>query len=126
MTAGTTIEGKEPDYNKMSVTELRQYCRDHGMKIKYLGKLKRADLLKAMEEYEPSKQKPKSRKGTRTNVRNPWINALKAYNEDKAVWIIPKKGSDEYDEVLALMEGMKLTEKSGSRVVDKKEACLNV
>ncbi len=32
-----------------------------------------------------------------------WINALKKYNEGKSGYIIPKKGSEEYEAVRALM-----------------------
>lgn len=36
---------------------------------------------------------------------SPWLIALKEWNKDKATYSIPKKGSKEHDEVLALMKG---------------------
>jgi len=39
---------------------------------------------------------------------NPWITALKKWNEGKDTWCLPKKGSKAYDEVRALMPEKKL------------------
>jgi hypothetical protein len=39
---------------------------------------------------------------------NPWITALKKWNEGKETWCLPKKGSKAYDEVRALMPEKKL------------------
>lgn len=36
-----------------------------------------------------------------------WIDALKKYNEGKGTWCLPKKGSEEHAEVMALMHSMK-------------------
>ena len=34
----------------------------------------------------------------------PWLEALKAWNEKKDVWCIPKRGTKAYNEVIAIME----------------------
>ena len=35
---------------------------------------------------------------------SPWIMALKIWNKDRAGWSIPRKGTDEYDEVREVMD----------------------
>ena len=35
-----------------------------------------------------------------------WINALKEYNKDRGSYLIPKKGTEEYDSVRKMMESM--------------------
>ena len=32
-----------------------------------------------------------------------WLEALKEWNFDKTMWCIPKKGTEEYDQVRAIM-----------------------
>jgi hypothetical protein len=34
-----------------------------------------------------------------------WIEALKIYNQSKDMWCIPKKGTEDYNEVIAIMKG---------------------
>jgi hypothetical protein len=34
-----------------------------------------------------------------------WIEALKIYNQSKNMWCIPKKGTEDYNEVIAIMKG---------------------
>ena len=34
-----------------------------------------------------------------------WIEALREYNKGKSKWCIPRKGSDDYNAVKAIMEG---------------------
>lgn len=41
---------------------------------------------------------------------NGWIIALKKWNTGKQTWCLPKKGTDAYNEVMALMPGKKLKE----------------
>ena len=36
-----------------------------------------------------------------------WIDALKQFNHEKGMWCIPRKGSEDYDKVRALMGNMK-------------------
>jgi hypothetical protein len=33
-------------------------------------------------------------------MNNPWIKALKKYNKGKPCWCIPRKGSEDHDELL--------------------------
>ena len=35
---------------------------------------------------------------------SPWIMALKIWNKDRDTWSIPRKGSEEYDEVREIMD----------------------
>lgn len=37
-----------------------------------------------------------------------WINALKEYNKEKSSYLIPKKGTEEYENVRKLMESMSM------------------
>jgi len=48
----------------------------------------------------PVVQEPKPKKTSK------WLSALKEYNKDKERYIIPKKGTGEYDEVRKMMENM--------------------
>jgi hypothetical protein len=56
-----------------------------------------------------------------------WVEALKAYAEKKGKYVVPKKGSAEYEEVRALMGGdkpkveAKMEEKMEEKVVEKVE-----
>ena len=43
----------------------------------------------------------------RKKSENKWQNALKTYNEGKSGFIIPKKNSVEYNEILDIMNGTK-------------------
>lgn len=36
-----------------------------------------------------------------------WINALKLWNQNKKKWCIPKKGTDDYNQVKKLMNSKK-------------------
>jgi hypothetical protein len=53
----------------------------------------------------------KALKGETPNPRkkseNKWQNALKQYNTGNSSFIIPKKGSDQYNEVVSIMNGVK-------------------
>ena len=53
----------------------------------------------------------KALKGENPNPRkkseNKWQNALKQYNDGNSSFIIPKKGSDQYNEVLDIMNGVR-------------------
>ena len=41
----------------------------------------------------------------RKRAENKWQNALKEYNTGNSSFIIPKKGSDQYNEVVSIMNG---------------------
>jgi len=47
-----------------------------------------------------------------------WVDALKEWNKDKQTWCIPRKGTKEYNEVMAIRG---ITEKKKSKVVAIKE-----
>jgi hypothetical protein len=44
-----------------------------------------------------------------------WIEALKIYNQSKGMWCIPKKGTEDYNEVIGIMNS---TKKIGISVVN--------
>lgn len=54
--------------------------------------------VKSDVSVRPATPKPKK--------ASKWITALKEYNKDKDRYTIPKKGTDEYDQVRKMMEGM--------------------
>ena len=43
----------------------------------------------------------------RKRAENKWQNALRQYNTGNSSFIIPKKGSDQYNEVVSIMNGTK-------------------
>ena len=43
----------------------------------------------------------------RKKAENKWQNALKEYNTGNSSFIIPKKGSDQYNQVVSIMNGVK-------------------
>ena len=59
--------------------------------------------LRSMLEKALRGEKPNPRKSTQTK----WRTALKEYNKGKSGFVIPKKGSSEYQAVLDIMNGKK-------------------
>jgi hypothetical protein len=59
--------------------------------------------LRSMLEKALKGQKPNPRKTTQTK----WRTALQEYNKGKSGFLIPKKGSNEYQAVLDIMNGKK-------------------
>lgn len=65
------------------------------------------DYMKKIKQHKKkvvasSEPKPKKK------VKSLWVDALKIYNKDKK-FIVPKKGSDEYNEVKKIMQSFKET-----------------
>ena len=58
--------------------------------------------VKKVKKVASSEPKPKKK------VKSLWVDALKIYNKDKK-FIVPKKGSDEYNEVKKIMQSFKET-----------------
>jgi hypothetical protein len=52
---------------------------------------------------------------------NAWIDALKKWNEGKGMWCLPKKGTKDYDEVMALMPPKPVKEKKAKAPKASKE-----
>lgn len=52
-------------------------------------------------------------------MSNSWMQALKKFNEGKKTWCIPKKGSPQYYEVMAM--GKDMTEKQYKKEADEKK-----
>jgi hypothetical protein len=52
-----------------------------------------------------------------------WINALKIYNKDKN-YVIPRKGTTEYDEVKKIMDSLPVVEKKAISKVKKSKVVL--
>jgi hypothetical protein len=49
-----------------------------------------------------------------------WIEALRMWNSSQSKWSIPKKGTDDYKEVRALMDGVKPDLKPTKKKTPKK------
>ena len=75
--------------------------------------LKLSDLRNMLEKALRG-EKPNPRKSTETK----WRSALKEYNKGKSGFVIPKKGSSEYQAVLDIMNGKK--QETVPNVVQKK------
>ena len=52
---------------------------------------------------------------------NVWIEALKEYNASKGMWCLPKKGSEEYKEVMAIVSRKKAGKQAKEEPAKKKE-----
>ena len=55
---------------------------------------------------------------TKTKRENKWLSALKTWNSSRnagSMWCMPKKGSKEYDEVKAIMEGKEAPKKQDEK-----------
>ena len=49
-----------------------------------------------------------------------WINALKEWNKSNPKWLVPKKGTPEYEEVIKIMASLPAPVKKEGEVVEKK------
>ena len=69
-------------------------------------KLKKVRVKK--EVVVETKNEPQVVEVAKPKKSSKWITALKEYNSDKSSYIIPKRGTSEYDSVIKLMNGISL------------------
>ncbi len=93
------------DLENMTKEEILCLIRSHKqlkLNISGYSNLKLPDLRNMLEKALKG-EKPKPRKTTETK----WKTALKEYNKGKSGFLIPKKGSADYQAVLDIMNGKK-------------------
>ena len=70
------------------------------VRVKKVKPIEVVSETKIDDSVRPSTPKPKK--------TSKWINALKEYNKDRGSYLIPKKGTEEYDNVRKMMESMSI------------------
>jgi hypothetical protein len=110
LSGGAMLGGAK--FEKLNVDQLRGYIKGKtGISV---AKVKKPDLVQMAKGEKDVPEKPK-------RTGNAWVQALKQYNSGKSVYMIPKQGSAEYNEVKAIMNGKQVKPVKKTRKAKKEE-----
>ena len=110
MEAGAMLGGAK--FESLNVNQLRGFIKGKtGISV---AKVKKPDLVQMAKGEKDVPEKPK-------RTGNAWVQALKQYNSGKSVYMIPKQGSAEYNEVKAIMNGKQVKPVKKTRKAKKEE-----
>jgi hypothetical protein len=110
--SGGAMLGGASKFENLNVDQLRGYIKGKtGISV---AKVKKPDLVQMAKGEKDVPEKPK-------RTGNAWVQALKQYNSGKSVYMIPKQGSAEYNEVKAIMNGKQVKPVKKTRKAKKEE-----
>ena len=110
--SGGAMLGGSSKFESLNVDQLRGYIK--GKTGFSVAKVKKPDLVQMAKGEKDVPEKPK-------RTGNSWVQALKQYNSGKSVYMIPKQGSAEYNEVKAIMNGKQVKPVKKTRKAKKEE-----
>ena len=99
LSGGAMLGGAK--FEKLNVDQLRGYIKGKtGISV---AKVKKPDLVQMAKGEKDVPEKPK-------RTGNAWVEALKVYNKNNAVWVIPSKEKNpiEHEKVKKIMKGESL------------------
>ena len=110
--SGGAMLGGSSKFESLNVDQLRGYIK--GKTGVSVAKVKKPDLVQMAKGEKDVPEKPK-------RTGNAWVQALKQFNSGKSVYMIPKQGSAEYNEVKAIMNGKPAAKVKKTRKAKKEE-----
>jgi hypothetical protein len=99
--SGGAMLGGSSKFESLNVDQLRGYIK--GKTGVSVAKVKKEDLVQMAKGKKDVPEKPK-------RTGNAWVEALKVYNKNNAVWVIPSKEKNpiEHEKVKKIMKGESL------------------